>query len=56
MNAKFFDIVLSLTADAALEAALASVGFASYGGTYQMKEPEMLRTYAQKRNADKGKA
>lgn len=46
---KVFDKVLSATADAALEAALVSVGLASYGGAYQPKEPELLRKYAEKR-------
>lgn len=54
MNNKIFEKALSMTADAALEAALASVGLASYGGTHQPEEPEMLRKYAEKRlNEDK---
>lgn len=42
-------VVLTITADAALEAALASVGYASYGGLHQPKEPEMLKKYAEDR-------
>ena len=40
--------IMSMTAEAALEAALASVGLASFGGTHQPKEPEMLIKYAEK--------
>ena len=39
---KILDKVMTMSADAALEAALASVGFASHAGTYQPKEPETL--------------
>lgn len=46
MNSKLSKKILSMTAEAALEAALASVGLASYGGSYQPKEPEMLKKYA----------
>ena len=37
---KILDKVMTMSADAALEAALASVG--SHAGTYQPKEPETL--------------
>ena len=39
---KILDKVMTITADATLEAALAAVGFASHAGTYQPKEPETL--------------
>lgn len=52
MTIKFSKKFLSMTAEAALEAALASVGVASYGGTYQPKEPKMLVEYAEKRMKD----
>ena len=48
LNGKLSKKILSMTAEAALEAALASVGLASYGGSYQPKEPEMLLKYAEK--------
>lgn len=47
MKNNFSKKILSMTAEAALEAALASVGLASYGGSYQPKEPEMLIKYAE---------
>ena len=40
---KILDKVMTMSADAALEAASASVGFASHAGTYQPKEPETLK-------------
>ena len=49
MKKNFSKKMLSMTAEAALEAALASVGLASFGGTYQPKEPEMLIKYAEER-------
>ena len=39
---KILDKVMTMSADAALEAALASVGFASHARTYKPKEPETL--------------
>ena len=39
---KILDKVMTMSADAALEAALASVGFASHAGSYQPEEPETL--------------
>lgn len=45
--------VLSMTADAALEAALASLGLASYAGNYQPKTPEALEKYAKNTAAEK---
>lgn len=36
------DRILSMTADAALEALLAAAGLASAGGAYQAEEPENL--------------
>lgn len=39
--------VLSMTADSALEAALASLGLASHAGSYQPEEPQELLEYAQ---------
>lgn len=44
---KIANKILSATADSALEAALASLGLASYGGAYQPKEPELLKKYAE---------
>lgn len=40
---KVVDKIMTMSADAALEAALASVGFASHAGTYQPEEPKMLK-------------
>lgn len=37
--------MLTMTADAALEAALASLGYASHAGTYQPKEPMNLKKF-----------
>ena len=48
LKKNFSKQIMSMTAEAALEAALAAVGLASYGGTYQPKEPEMLIKYAEK--------
>ena len=39
---KILDKVMTMSADAALEAALAAVGFASHAGSYQPEEPETL--------------
>ena len=39
---KIFDMVMTVTAKAALKAALSSVGYASHASTYQPKEPEVL--------------
>ena len=49
LKKNFSKKMLSMTAEAALEAALASVGLASFGGTYQPKEPEMLIKCAEER-------
>lgn len=45
---KILDKALSMTADAALEAALASLGLASHAGSYQPKEPKALKNYVKK--------
>ena len=39
---KILDKVMTMSADAALEAALAAVGFASHAGSYQPEEPETV--------------
>lgn len=39
---KILDKVMTMSADAALEAALAAVGFVSHAGSYQPEEPETL--------------
>lgn len=43
--------VLAMTAETALEAALATLGLASHAGNYQPKAPEALEAYA--KNASK---
>lgn len=48
---KFTNKVLSATADAAIEAALASLGFASIGGGYQPKAPASMIKYAEERKS-----
>lgn len=44
---KILDKVLAVTANAALDAAVASAGCASRAGTYQSKEPAELSQYAE---------
>lgn len=44
---KLVNRVLTMSAESALEAALASLGLASHGGSYQPKEPEMLHAIAE---------
>ncbi len=50
---KFFDKILSASADLALEALLASAGLASIGGSYQPEEPKNLNEVAAKRRTRK---
>lgn len=50
---KLVNRVLTMSAESALEAALASLGLASYGGSYQPKEPEMLHAIAEERSEEK---
>ncbi|MBO5009047.1 MAG: cyclic lactone autoinducer peptide [Clostridia bacterium] len=47
------NVILSTTADAALEALLASAGLASAGGAYQPEEPKDLMKVAESRKARK---
>ena len=47
------NVILSTTADAALEALLASAGLASAAGTYQPEEPKDLMKVAESRKARK---
>ena len=49
----FLDAILSSTADAAIEALIASVGLASMGGAYQPEEPADLKKVAEMRRESK---
>lgn len=46
---KLTDKILSMTADAAIEALIAAAGLASTGGTYQPKEPAGLKKLVEER-------
>lgn len=47
------NVVLSTTADAAIEALIASAGLASAGGLHQPAEPKDLKKVAESRKARK---
>lgn len=47
MKKKITDKLLSMTADVALETAIAAAGLPSAGGTYQHKEPVGLQEMVQ---------